>query len=71
MTAEISTIDKSFFRTIARANGTLSMTAIGATLDHGDESDITDFVVAYMADETEIDPVNAPRRHDPAALGRW
>lgn len=60
MPTEISTVDKSFFRTIARSNGTLSMTAIGATLDHGDESDITDFVVAYMADETEVDPVNAP-----------
>jgi len=60
MIIEINKVDKSFFRTVARSNGTLSMTAIGATLDHGDASDITDFVVAYMADTTEIDPVNAP-----------
>lgn len=45
----------SFFWCKARDNGTLRIVAIGATIDHGDESDITAFVQSQMAN-----PVVAP-----------
>lgn len=60
MTVDISQVKHSFFRSEARDNGSLTLTAIGATIDHGDASDITDFVIAYLDDTTEIDPINAP-----------
>jgi len=60
MITDISQVKHSFFRTEARDNGSLSLTAIGATIDHGDASDITNFVIAYLDDITEVDPINAP-----------
>ena len=60
MIEDISQVQRSFFRTEARDNGTLTLTAIGATIDHGDASDITDFVITYLDDTTEVDPINAP-----------
>lgn len=47
-TDEILSLDRSYFRVVARANGTLQVTAIAATIDHGDESDITTFVETQM-----------------------
>jgi hypothetical protein len=47
---EILRLDRSYFRVMARANGTLQVTAIAATIDHGDESDITAFVESQMND---------------------
>jgi len=58
--SEISQIDHSFFRTVARNNGSLSITAIGATIDHGDAEDITSFVLSYLDDEMEVNPTLAP-----------
>jgi hypothetical protein len=60
MIEDIGQVDHSFFRTEARDNGSLTLTAIGATIDHGDAEDITGFVMAYLDDETEVDPINAP-----------
>jgi len=54
--AEITYVEHSFFRTVARDNGTVTLTAIGATTDHGDASDITDFVLTYLDDLTELVP---------------
>lgn len=45
---EIVTLNRSYFRVIARNNGTLQITAIAATIDHGDELDITGFVETQM-----------------------
>lgn len=45
---EILLLDRSYFRVVARGNGTLQITAIAATIDHGDESDITSFVETQM-----------------------
>lgn len=56
MGQEISKVIESYYDTEARGNGTMFLTEIGATIDHGDESDITTFVSQYMADETEIAP---------------
>lgn len=56
MTQEISQVNESYFETVARNDGTLIITEIGATIDHGDEDDITTFVTAYMNDLTEIAP---------------
>jgi len=47
-TDEILYLDRSYFRVVARANGTLQITAIAATIDHGDEGDITSFVESQM-----------------------
>ena len=60
MIDDIGQVQRSFFRTEARDNGSLTLTAIGATIDHGDSSDITDFVIAYLDDETEVNPIAAP-----------
>jgi len=60
MIDDISQVQRSFFRTEARDNGSLTLTAIGATIDHGDASDITDFVMTYLDDTSEVDPINAP-----------
>jgi hypothetical protein len=40
----------SSFRLRARGDGTLAVVEIVATLDHGDESDITSFIVAHAAE---------------------
>ena len=48
MSDEILTLNRSYFRVVARANGTMQITAIAATIDHGDESDITSFVESQM-----------------------
>jgi len=45
---EIIALNRSYFRVMARANGTMTITAIAATIDHGDESDITSFVESQM-----------------------
>jgi len=52
---EIVTLNRSYFRVMARNNGSLQITAIGATIDHGDEGDITNFVEMHLSD-----PVIAP-----------
>jgi len=53
---EIVTLNRSYFRVIARANGTLQITAVAATIDHGDESDITSFVETQM-NNPQIAPI--------------
>jgi len=56
MPQELSAVNESYYETVARTNGTLSIVEIGATIDHGDEDDITGFVTEYMNDLTEIAP---------------
>ena len=41
---------ESRFSLKARGDGTLAITEIVATLDHGDESDITSFIVAHASE---------------------
>lgn len=45
---EIAGLNRSYFRVVARGNGTLQIVAIAATIDHGDEHDITGFVESQM-----------------------
>ena len=56
---------ESSFKLKARGDGTLSITHITATLDHGDESDITSFIVDH-ADEPAIAGGTAEWRSDGA-----
>jgi len=58
--SEITAVDHSFLKIVARANGSLCLAEIGATTDHGDANDITTFVITYLDDETEVNPVAAP-----------
>jgi hypothetical protein len=43
-------IGESSFRLKARGDGTLSIVEITATIDHGDESDITSFIADHASD---------------------
>ena len=56
MAQEISNVNESYYDNLARDDGTLRIVEVGATIDHGDEDDITNFVEAYMADLTEVAP---------------
>jgi len=50
----VELIERSYFKTEARDNGSLVIQEIGATVDHGDDSDIIDFVVTYLTDLTVL-----------------
>lgn len=58
MTMTVHTVTRSEFYVKKRATASFQVTAIAATIDHGDESDITDFVESQANDPT-VGPILA------------